>query len=396
MHEQLIILGAGATAAISDDSLPVGRNFFSSNSTWSSNISDYPHLAAAKRIVESLKGTLGDTTPVSLTDAWLFLDTVFKYHCATRRNSTYDYRLVRIRYAKMSKNDMPCYLKADYLNNHYQTLCSDMRPFLSTLSKRIYDTCDQTDPVAYFLLIAGWELKHLLYRTYHPEISHGNLYARLLKRKGALGDVAVISFNYDIFFEMSCREQGVLLELLLDSDSVQDHAAIPFCKPHGGWNIRHLNHRIEPYRSLADFVEDQYFDRLPADEERPAMIPYFSHPDEISVLHESLYPDVGKFFLKQEERMRTLLKNARAIASIGYSFSDIHVKEIVQGISSGTIGRGKRLLCVSKGEKEKADIMRLWKFKEEDGTTFKYRPCGFDEAAIGEIVNFFNIGKSHS
>jgi hypothetical protein len=124
------------------------------------------------------------------------------------------------------------------------------------------------------------------------------------------------------------------------------------------------------------------------------MIPYFSHPDEISDSHESRYPGVGEFFRQQEKRMRTLLENAKAIVSIGYSFSDVHVKEIVQDIASGTIGRGKRLLCVSKGEKEKADVMRLWEFKEEDGTTFRYHTCGFDEAAIGGIVDFFNTGKS--
>lgn len=391
MNEQLIILGAGATAAISDGALPVGENFFSSNSTWSSNMSDYPHLAIATRKVESLK----DTTSASLTDVWLFLDTVFKYHCATRLNSTYDYNLLRIRYEKMNKDDLPCYLRADYLNTHYQALCSDMRPCFSTLRKRIYDTYPQTDPVAYFLVIAGWELKHLQYKTYHPEISSGDLYAGLLKSlKSKVGEVAVISFNYDIFFEMSCRKQGALLELLPDSDNVQDQVAIPFCKPHGGWNIRHLNSRIEPYRSLADFVQDQNFDGLPDDEERPAMIPYFSHPDEISDPHDSRYPGVGEFFRKQEKRMRTLLENARAIVSIGYSFSDVHVKEIVQGISSGQIGRGKRVLCVSKGEKEKTDVMLLWNFEKEGRDTFKYRPCGFDEAAIGEIVDFFNTGKS--
>ncbi len=390
-YEYLIVLGAGATAALGD-TFPVGRDFFSSNRTWSSSITDYPHLAAARRKVESLKGTREDTTPVSLTDAWLFLDTMFKYQCATRRRSAYDSRILRIRYAKVN---LPDYLKADYLNGSYEEVCSDMHPYFSTLPKRIYDMCDQSDPVGYFLLIAGWELKHLLYKTYNPQIQHGNLCSQLSKAvKGLLGNVAVISFNYDIYFEMSCREQGVPLELLPDVESVPGQAAIPFCKPHGGWNIRHLNQRIEPHRSLADFVEDQYFDKLPSLEERPAMIPYFSHPDEISELHESRYPDVGKFFLKQQERMQTLLKNARTIASIGYSFSDIHVKEIVQGISSDRNGRGKSMLCVLKGDSERQHIMSLWKFEKEDGRTFKYCPSGFDDTSIGEIARFLGAGNS--
>lgn len=403
-HERLIILGAGATAAISDGALPVGCNFFSSNPTWSSSISDYPHLAAAQRKIEPLKTNFGDKTPVSLTDAWLFLDTVFKYHCATRHNSAYNYELLRIRYDRTSK-DMPAYLQADYLNGQYEALSADMRPCFSTLSKRIYDTYDQRDQVAYFLIVAGWELKHLLYKTYHPDLyetlQQRNLYGQLLERlknpevAGGLADVAVISFNYDIFFENSCcGKQGVSLELLRDSDGVKNQAAIPFCKPHGGWNIRHLNQRIEEHCSLADFVKDQDFDRLPADEERPAMIPYFSHPDEISKPHQSRYPDVGKFFQKQEKRMQTLLNNARTIASIGYSFSDIHVKNIVQDISLGTTGRGKRLLCVLKGDSDRENIRRLWEFKEENGTTFRYCPCGFNKSSIDEVVNFFNTGKS--
>lgn len=389
-YEHLLVLGAGATAAVGG-TFPVGRDFFSSNSTWSHSISDYPHLAVAQRKVKSLKDTSADTTPVSLTDAWLFLDTMFKYHCATRRRSTYDYKLLRIRYAKVN---VPDYLKADYLNNHYEKVCSDMCPYFSTLPKRIYDACDQGDRVGYFLLIAGWELKHLLYKTYHPEIEYGNLYSQMSRALNRLpGNVAVISFNYDIYFEISCREQGIPLELLPEVDSVPSRAAVPFCKPHGGWNIRHLNQRIEPHRSLADFVEDQRFDKLPALEERPAMIPYFSHPDEISELHESGYPDVGKFFLKQQERMQTLLSDARAITSIGYSFSDTHVKEIVQGISSGRSSRGKSLLCVMKGDSERKDIMSLWKFEEEDGITFKYCPSGFQETSIGQIVDFFNSRK---
>jgi len=395
MDQHLIVLGAGATAAISRGTLPIAEDFFSPrNSTWSSNTRDYPHLAAACRRVASLKSSFLDLTPVSLTDVWLFLDTLCKYHSATRCNSPntpYDYCLLRIRYEYDKKrSQIPDYLKPEYLNTNYPGLRSDMRPYFSALRKRIYDTTPQNDPVAYFLILAGWELKHLLYRTYDPQTRYAELYTRLLATLKHLEGIAVISFNYDIFFETTCQEQGVTLELLGHNHAARGKDAIPFCKPHGGWNIRHVDDRIEPFRNLAQFVEDAQFDGLPHHEERPAMIPYFSHPDEMSPQHEVGYPGVGVFFRNQQQHMQSLFHNARNVVSIGYSFSkhDIHVRQCVEKVSPTEPGRGKRVFCVLKGNSHKSNIMGLWKFDKEDGASFKYREGGLDDQSIDEIRHF--------
>ncbi len=389
METALILLGAGATAAISGGTLPVSKGFFSSlNSVWGAHRRDYPHLDTACNKVASLKGSPGDLSSVSLTDAWLFLDTVLKYHSATRC-SDYARKLLRIRCNKMG-NAMPHYLRKDYLNTHYSTLCADIRPLPSTLRKQIYDTFPRDDPVSYFLVIGGWELKHLLYKTYAPRTQDGRLYGSLMKSLADLRSLAVISFNYDIFFEASCREQGVALQLLRDDHTTRQAGAVLFCKPHGGWNIRHIDERIELPDSLADFVEDKHFDRLRNREERPAMIPYFSYPDEISAQHQTKYPQVAQFFLNQHLQMEALFQNARNLVSIGYSFSedDAHVRQVVESVSPCKPGRGKRLFCILKSDSSKKHIMKLWNFDNEDGITFKYCKTGFDHDCIDRIRTF--------
>ncbi|PTL37013.1 hypothetical protein CLG94_01745 [Candidatus Methylomirabilis limnetica] len=389
MDELLIILGSGATAAISEGTLPVGKDFFSSrNSTWSSNSADYPHLAAACQEVAALKSYFGDLNPVSLTDVWLFLDTVLKYHSATRQNKDYDYDLLRIRYDKMGK-DVPIYLQLGHLNAAYSRLSAGMHPLFSPLRKRIYDTLPQDDAVVYFLVVAGWELKHLLYRTYDPrEAPSGiELYRRLLAELQDLKGHAVISFNYDIFFEMSCSKP---LHLLAEDQTAEGEGAIDFCKPHGGWNIRHVDNCIMPFCSLTRFVEDTSFDKLPDREERPAMIPYFSYPDEIEIQHRDQYPQVGQFFRDQHHKMKKLFQNAKNVVSIGYSFSkdDRHVRSIVEKDLPSSFGRGKRMFCALRGSSYRKDIMDLWKFDEEDGKTFSYYGSGFENTCIDKIKTF--------
>jgi len=51
LSEYLIILGAGATAAIAD--LPTAANFFSENEEWKScREDDYPHLSVAYKLLK--------------------------------------------------------------------------------------------------------------------------------------------------------------------------------------------------------------------------------------------------------------------------------------------------------------------------------------------------------
>jgi hypothetical protein len=392
MNITLILLGAGATAAISGGRLPVSKDFFSSrNSVWKNNRTDYPHLDAACNKVASLKGTPGDSSSLTLTDAWLFLDTVLKYHFA-KRGIEYNKRLLGIRYSKMG-DAMPPYLREDCLNTHYSALCADMYPLNSALKKQIYDTFPRDDPISYFLVIGGWELKHLLYRTYAPQTQEGRLYGILMASFADPRSLAVISFNYDIFFEAACHRHGVALQLLLDDKAAPDAGAVHFCKPHGGWNILHTDDQIEPPSNLADFIDDKHFDKVKSPEcheQRPAIIPYFSYPDEISVEHRTKYPQVGQFFLNQHKQMEALFQNARNVISIGYSFSedDCHVRQVVEGIAPCECGRGKRLFCILRGDSRKKQVMKLWNFDKEDGTLFEYCQTGFDHDCIDKIRTF--------
>jgi hypothetical protein len=385
----LILLGAGATAAISDGTLPTSDTFFSSNnSTWSSSIADYPHLAAAHQGVAALKYRFENKTTVSLTDVWLFLDTLLKYHSATSKNNEYDHELLRIRYDNMGE-DIPVYLRLSYLNTCYSSLVDSMKPLFSPLRKRIYDTFPQNDAVSYFLVMAGWELKHLLYTTYDPlkELPKSYLYRDLLNSLHDTEDIAVISFNYDTYFERSC---GKLLNLIAKNRHT-NAGSIAFCKPHGGWNIRHVGDKIIPFCSMTEFIEETAFDRLAGSEERPAMIPYFSYPDEIKDEHQNRYPGVGDFFCDQSEQMKNLFQDAQKIVSIGYSFSkdDKHVRSIVSAVRPDTTGRGKKLLCALKGSEKKKDIMDLWKFSEqEEGKTIYYNANGFDKSLLKIIKAF--------
>jgi hypothetical protein len=315
---------------------------------------------------------------------------VLKYHSATRQNSDYDYDLLRIRYDKMGK-DVPGYLRLSYLNDTYSGLTDGMHPLFSPLRKRIYDTFSQHDAVAYFLVIAGWELKHLLYKTYDPRkaLSCLGLYQRLLEELPDLKGYSVISLNYDIFFEKSCSKP---LHLLAADQTAKDEGVIAFCKPHGGWNIRHIDNCITPFCNLTEFVEEASFDRLTDREERPAMIPYFSYPDEINIQHRDRYPRAGQFFLDQHQKMKKLFQNAKNVVSIGYSFSkdDRHIRSIVENDLPSSSGRGKRMFCALRGSSYRKEIMDLWKLDEEDGKTFCYYENGFENKCIDEIKTFLH------
>ena len=200
-----------------------------------------------------------------------------------------------------------------------------MRPLFSTLEKRIYETFPRKDPIEYFLILAGWELKHLLYRTYNPQEKTNQLYEILLEKLKEKS-ILIINFNWDIYFEEACNKVGRGLRLNTDGDkeSVEQASqkAITLCKPHGGWNIQHVDNVILPFPTLSDFIEDRSFDRFEAGEVRPAMIPYFSSPDEISEEHRSRFPGVGEYFKKQHEVMKKMFREAEHIVSIGYSFSE--------------------------------------------------------------------------
>ena len=391
MHENLILLGAGATSAISDDCLPTAGNFFTSNAEWSDHKNDFPHLALAYKKVEHLKNESSDNRPVNLTDVWLFIDTLYKYHVAMatidRNNKNYNSGLLRLRYKEYGEA-LPYYLSPGYLNNHYNELCFDMHPLFSTLDKQIYSTFTSSDPVNYFLILAGWELKYLNYKTYGIDKKTNGLYKKLigeLKSKNA----SVISFNWDIYFEKACKAEGRSIQLVLNGNDKHDNNIIYLCKPHGGWNIQHVDNLVLPYPTLSDSIEDRLFDRVEAGEVRPAMIPYFSGPDEISALHGFVFPHVGEFFKAQQEVMKKMFNAAKNMVSIGYSFSedDRHVLDLITPLA----GRNKkRLLCIlkDKDEKNKERIGKTWNYDSVDN--FQYDGSGFRGESIKSIVSFLN------
>ena len=401
MGKPLILLGAGATAAVTNGNLPTGENFFCNNKQWTNRPGSYPHLELAYRKVQDLKCSGSD--PISLTDAWLFIDTLFKYHSAINSNNAYNYKLLQLRY-RDDGTSIPHYLTPQYLNQHYARVCSGMRPLFSRLYKKIYETFPRTDPIYYFLILAGWELKHLLYRTYNPQEETNDLYRSLLK-KLKMECIPVINFNFDIYFERACRQES--WDLKLETEANEKSTELPaqktilLCKPHGGWNIRHTDNEICPFPILSDSIEDCSFDRFEDREVLPAMIPYFSMPDEISNEHLSQFPGVGEYFVKQQKVMKKMLKEAERIVSIGYSFSkdDLHVTELIKEMIQGESGQQihRRMLCILKDDKKimslktKKRIMELWQSTNDHGGKgrFQYHEKGFDKQSITKIAKFF-------
>jgi len=359
MYENLILLGAGATAAISGSSLPTAGNFFTSNAEWSDHKSDFPHLALAYKKVEHLKNKSRDNKSVNLTDIWLFIDTFTKYHSVITYNSSYNFRLLRLRYKEYG-NSLPDYLSLRYFDSNYNELYADMRPLPSRLEKYIYHTFPRQDSVNYFLILGGWELKYLNYRTYSPDKETNDLYVKLLEQK----NISVINFNWDVYFERACQAKECSIQLALNDNEQHDNNIIYLCKPHGGWNIQHVDNLVLPFRALSDSIEDCFFDRFEDGEVRPAMIPYFLGPDEISEEHGFAFPNVGGYFKVQQEVMKKMFKAAKNIVSIGYSFpeDDRHVLNLIKSIHNR---KEKRLLCILKGnDEEKNRIKKIWEFND--------------------------------
>lgn len=377
LTKSLILLGAGATKAVSNGRLPTSDDFFSSNSIWRDNRSNYPHLSLACQKLAELKTAFSPLDPVTLTDVWLLIDTLFKYHKTVFSNSEYDNRLLRNR---LTLPGIPEYLKIEFLNNNFLSLAEGMRPLFSTMPKEIYDVLPKKDPVGYFLLIAGWELKHLLFVTYSPSEVTNTLYNDLLSKLSHIRDLGVISFNYDIYFEK--QSKGIReLELAWEGKNLGINKTT-FCKPHGGWNIPHCDDTINPVKSLTQSIDASEFDRTLKKEVRPAMIPYFASPDEISIEHKVVYNGVGKYFSGQRKTMNQMFKDAERIVSIGYSFSksDLHVRKLIEELPNRS---EKRILLISREnppEEVKTKLFKTRHFSSYDG--------GFNQIAIDSIYEF--------
>ena len=382
MYENLILLGAGATAAISGSSLPTAGNFFTSNAEWSDHKSDFPHLALAYKKVEHLKNKSCDKKSVNLTDIWLFIDTFTKYHSVITYNSSYNFRLLRLRYKEYG-NSLPDYLSLRYFDSNYNELYADMRPLPSRLEKYIYHTFPRQDSVNYFLILGGWELKYLNYRTYSPDKETNDLYVKLLEQK----NISVINFNWDVYFERACQAKECSIQLALNDNEQHDNNIIYLCKPHGGWNIQHVDNLVLPFRALSDSIEDCFFDRFEDGEVRPAMIPYFLGPDEISEEHGFAFPNVGGYFKVQQEVMKKMFKAAKNIVSIRYSFpeDDRHVLNLIKSIHNR---KEKRLLCILKGnDEEKNRIKKIWEFNDGNNS-FDYQGNGFNGDSAEKIASW--------
>ncbi|MDP2755635.1 MAG: hypothetical protein Q8P40_14765, partial [Nitrospirota bacterium] len=125
--KNLVLLGAGATAAISTGgtTFPTAENFFCSNNEWNEHLKCYPHLSLICNKIGRFENQ------INLTNTWLFIDTLLKYHLSTRCSrpdiSAYNSELLRLRY-KNSGQDFPNYLTLEYLNKNYNDLCNGMHP----------------------------------------------------------------------------------------------------------------------------------------------------------------------------------------------------------------------------------------------------------------------------
>jgi len=400
LSRNLIILGAGATAAVAAEghTFPTANDFFDAcNTDWTSGKSLYPHLSSAYNMVRALKAD----NKVTLTDVWLFLDTLNKYHSAIRGDE-YNYRLLRMRYEQHRKDitDFPHYLTPGFLNKHYQLLTREMCPLFSTASKSMYYMYPPHDPVNYFLILAGWELKLLLFRTYSAAKPTNGLYAKLL---AGLRDkrlhFTVLNFNYDVYFEKACHTENQEIKIW-DNLGQVPKGSIALCKPHGGWNVQHVTlpqkdgDSAQPLAEAHETIRDSDFDRTGEREERPAMIPYFSGPDEIKEEHERLAPKVGRYFMDQQNVMKKMLREAKNIVSIGYSFSrgDLHVRTAIEELANQNRHQSRRVFCVLKGEDKdpeyaetKKSIFGLW---ERSGCGPEFYDEEFKTESIGRIGQF--------
>jgi len=61
---------------------------------------------------------------------------------------------------------LPAGLTIEALSQKWMHMRRKMYPRAATMdNKKIYKTFPRRDGVNYFLILAGWELKHLIYRT---------------------------------------------------------------------------------------------------------------------------------------------------------------------------------------------------------------------------------------
>jgi len=230
-------------------------------------------------------------------------------------------------------------------------------------------------------------------RTYSPAKEAEGYYGTLIEklRNESLG-VSIVSFNYDVYFEKACWRKDQLLELVYDEQGLP-HNAIALCKPHGGWNILHVDQLVFPFPTLSDSVGEKQFDRFEEGEIRPAMILYFSDPDEIKEEHKEMWPEVGAYFMNQWGVMKRMLAEAKRIVSIGYSFSDSdqHVREAIEEL--GDSRHEKRLLCILKRDPDwnetTSRIRRRWSIDKGIPVEETFRCAGFNEGSVEDVLTFF-------
>ena len=145
---------------------------------------------------------------------------------------------------------------------------------------------------------------------------------------------------------------------------------------------------IEDRFQALDSDGDGLFDKLEEGEIRPAMIPYFSDPDEISKPHAAILPHVGEYFFNQQQIMKGMFNEAKKIVSMGYSFSegDKHVRGMIEKNVENR--HEKKLFCILKGDDNEDKIKKLFNFKGKS-PNFEYCREGITEESIKKIVDFF-------
>lgn len=348
----LLILGAGATAAISNGKLPVAADLFK-NSFWEENKQKYPYL---EQIVSSRKNS-------SLTDAWVLIDTQFKMkHQSSYNQAMLDKRIKSEWYKNKEYKDV------DFNFNKVTEISN------CALSEGFYTIIQDG------LLLAGLELKHLLYKDYSQKVENLKLYCDLIRffRNNNISP-SVINMNYDCYFENACFCRDTPLQLFRHCNLCGQYH-LNYCKPHGGFNVWHINDAILP--TVHNPISDYFFNKDIRNEIRPAMVPYFANPDELEEEHAGQWPNVGFYYRTQQERFKQLFEKSDKIISIGYSFSedDRHVRKLVGEINNTC---QKKYLVILKGDnKAKETLNRLF------STEVKLINDGFDDKTLKEIKAF--------
>lgn len=352
--DSLVIFGSGASKAV-DDNLPLDADFLSKKAD----------------IIEKEKVFLFEALKTLYHDFW-------KEESLENAWSEIDNNFNNPKVILKTKQEAWIYQKLEEL--------SKMQGYY----KYYWDEKHRWSPEQLLFILAGWQLRTLIFDTFKNCKNDSELHLNLFKVIN--NDFSIISFNYDLIAEDALKNSGKDFYYPIVQNDHPD--TITVLKPHGSVNWRHkINHNTG--LDVISYDGNLSNENMGIENKiliQPSIIGLVRNKREFTFVEKSIA--VNYIYKNTLALVKKAIKVAKKIIIIGYSFppGDGHIIKIFKEAKNETDGEKEDIkkiyYCIKNEEisveNYKDNIKEL--FNVEDKNIMIY-PKGFCQ----DFINIINL-----